>query len=91
MVQTREWDSDDFLMELLHPEWHKRAACRGMDLALFYPEINESSQAALDACATCPVREECSVSGKTESHGVWGGRLLQPTWMRSRSLIGVGR
>jgi WhiB family redox-sensing transcriptional regulator len=78
VVKTREWDPDDaftFLLELLHPEWHKDAACRGMDPAIFYPENNYTSYRGQVICEGCPVRNLCDEAGEKESHGIWGGVL----------------
>lgn len=75
-VSEREWDVDDWLIEMLHPEWHERAACRGMDPAMFFPERSnpELMRAALRVCAGCPVRAECEVAGRDHHQGVWGGK-----------------
>jgi len=64
----------DFLFGLLErPEWHKRAACRGMDPNVFYPANVHQSAAARKVCADCPVRGECREAGRREALGVWGG------------------
>lgn len=63
--------------------WHHRGACRGPQLAVFFPpaqferkaERAEREQRAKAICATCPVREEClefALSSR-EPHGIWGG------------------
>lgn len=62
-------------MTLVETEtWRDRAACKGMNPDLFFPE-NGQSPAAHMACAVCPVTAECLeyaiVSGETG--GVWGG------------------
>ncbi|MDA8313056.1 MAG: WhiB family transcriptional regulator [Actinomycetota bacterium] len=57
------------------PSWRRRAACRGLDPALFFPEIGESAAAPKAVCAQCPVSRECLdfalVNAETE--GIWGG------------------
>jgi len=56
-------------------QWYDRAACRGLDVELFYSERPQDRSAALAVCATCPVRQPChdaAMSGR-EAHGVWGG------------------
>lgn len=75
MASEREWDVDDLLIEMLHPEWHKQAACRGMDPAVFFPERSapELVRAALRVCANCPVKSECADAGQEHNQGVWGG------------------
>lgn len=74
MVSEREWDVDDFLLEMLHPAWHRDAACRGMDAKIFYPHSYESAKPALTVCADCPVREQCDEAGKSDVFGIWGGK-----------------
>ena len=59
-----------------------RAACRGADPELFFPERNQSdrsNQAIMDYCFTCPVRVECKdYRARTDTkHGVWGGELIK--------------
>ena len=55
--------------------WEKRAACRGADPELFFPERGDtySVQAAKAVCARCPVRAECLEEHLGEKQGVWGG------------------
>ncbi len=56
--------------------WAERAACRGMDPALFFPEHNVPiPQEAYDACAECPVAAECldyALTPPIERWGLWG-------------------
>ena len=56
-------------------DWRDRAACSGMDTNLFYPEKDESNDAAIAVCFGCPVRVTCLTHALTypETHGVWGG------------------
>ena len=55
--------------------WRDRAACRGTDPDLFFPERGESADPARQICARCPVRQPCLVYAldKGIAHGVWGG------------------
>ncbi|MGH8937160.1 MAG: WhiB family transcriptional regulator [Acidimicrobiia bacterium] len=55
--------------------WMERAACRGMDPALFFPLSDEEAEAGLAVCRTCPVREECLEYAleARERYGIWGG------------------
>jgi WhiB family redox-sensing transcriptional regulator len=55
--------------------WQGRAACRGVDPALFYDPHPDGITAAKQVCATCPVRARCRTHAVTEGeeYGVWGG------------------
>lgn len=53
--------------------WRERAACRGMDPALFFPEQGEHTDEAKAVCDGCCVREFCLEDGVAERHGIWGG------------------
>jgi len=55
--------------------WRERAACRGADLAVFFPGRGESAEPARRICASCPVRQPCldyAISHAITS-GIWGG------------------
>ena len=56
--------------------WIRRAACRGMPAAPFYPPPGGAVAAALEVCARCPVRAECDRHARAvgEEYGIWGGR-----------------
>lgn len=56
-------------------DWRLRAACRGLDIEVFYSTDEAEVQRALDICDGCPVREPCLdvAMGQRESFGVWGG------------------
>lgn len=58
--------------------WRARAACRGMDTAMFFPEGVEDLAPAKAVCATCPVQTECLDTALSNSglaqYGVWGGK-----------------
>lgn len=60
------------------PEWHDRAACRGLGPDLFFAGPGEpGNQVVLGAksvCESCPVRVECREAGRFEKYGVWGGQ-----------------
>ena len=73
MQITREWDADEFFLEMLHPAWHRDALCRGMDPDIFFPTSSELVQQAVYICLACPVRVQCAESGKGETEGIWGG------------------
>jgi WhiB family redox-sensing transcriptional regulator len=55
--------------------WRARAACRGTDLAVFFPGRGESAEPARQICAQCPVRQPCLefALGHGIVHGIWGG------------------
>ena len=62
--------------------WRKYAACRGMDVNIFFPEQGDTDavDAAKDICSRCSVTTECFVAsnhafGQRTIHdsGVWGG------------------
>ncbi len=57
--------------------WRKRAACRGIDVDVFYPVTEDDADAAeaKAICATCPVRETCleHALAHREREGIWGG------------------
>ena len=62
--------------------WQERAACRGMDVVLFFgpegergPGRERRERKAAQVCAGCPVREECRTYsiGRPEKYGTWGG------------------
>jgi WhiB family redox-sensing transcriptional regulator len=64
------------------PDWRVRAACRGVELNLFFGPLRESAAAkmrrilaAKRVCAQCPVREPCLefALAQREEFGVWGG------------------
>lgn len=65
------------MIDTLRPAWHVRAACHGMTEVLFpVGEVGHPPDlaAATAVCDRCPVRRECADAGRTETHGVWGGR-----------------
>ncbi len=69
--------------------WETQAACRGLDLAIWFPERGERTDQALAVCASCPVIRECfdlcsSITPKPA--GIWGG-----TSERMRKGNGVSR
>ncbi len=53
--------------------WQQNAACRGMDPAIFFPDLGNHNHAAKRVCAGCPVATRCAQAGATEEFGVWGG------------------
>lgn len=57
--------------------WTNRAACKGMDPDLFFPQQGGPVKEALAVCATCPVIEPCKVAGAKELFGIWGGMTVE--------------
>lgn len=57
------------------PSWHRHAACRGVDQAVFFPSRGESSAAARELCAGCAVADPCLEVALADSGlvGWWGG------------------
>lgn len=55
--------------------WTGRAACRGLDPAIFYPPTDEEADEAKAVCELCPVNEDCLEHAilHREKNGVWGG------------------
>jgi WhiB family redox-sensing transcriptional regulator len=62
--------------------WQDRAACRGMDVLLFFGPDDEPRQPreireakAKAVCKLCPVRVQCLDYALRNSirHGIWGG------------------
>jgi len=62
--------------------WQDRAACRGMDVLLFFgpdheaqPEREIREARAKAVCTVCPVRVQCLDCALRNSirHGIWGG------------------
>ena len=65
----------DELVAALRPAWMADAACRGMDVNLWFPERGGVSTArdAKAICAGCPVLSECLEQETGERHGIRGG------------------
>ena len=55
--------------------WSAKAACRGLDPAIFYPPTDEEAGDAKAVCEACPVQVECleHAISLREKNGVWGG------------------
>lgn len=44
---------------LERPAWFDKAACRGSDVSIFFPERGEDTGPAKAICSQCPVRVTC--------------------------------
>ena len=77
--------------------WRRSAACRGSDVAFFFPvgttgPAIEQIAAAKAVCGHCPVRAECLDFAlvTNQEFGVWGGatederRRLRRSWLAQR-------
>ena len=57
--------------------WWQRAACKGVDAAIFFPPrgANNRSNWAKQICNTCPVLNQCRAYALSngERFGIWGG------------------
>ena len=55
-------------------EWVGKAACKGLDPELFYPEPVGATKHIKKICLACPVSLECLqyAIGNNEKHGIWG-------------------
>jgi WhiB family transcriptional regulator, redox-sensing transcriptional regulator len=60
-------------------DWRADAACREVDIEVFFAVDEASQQEALAICETCPVRVECleHAIASREHYGVWGGMREQ--------------
>ena len=61
-------------------DWRTRAACRGMDTDMFFPERGDGAavDAAKAVCGTCPVAADCldeaiNLPDGWGAFGIWGG------------------
>lgn len=68
------------ITDLEDPQWRDRAACRDMDVNVFFPPKgrNDLIQDALGICDGCPVKRQCLQDVLTHvpyeaDHGVVGG------------------
>jgi WhiB family redox-sensing transcriptional regulator len=58
------------------PAWLDDAACRDIEIDIFFPGNGERAQPALEICGRCPVRAEClaeAMDDPTLDHGIRGG------------------
>lgn len=66
----------DLLVDVSLPAaWHKRAACRGQGVNLFFPASGASLAPARAVCSGCAVFDQCQAAGLADAtlQGVWGG------------------
>lgn len=74
LLATRPGEWSDPLESLLaRPEWHRRAACRGVGTDAFFLIRGQDPGPARELCGRCPVVAECAEVGQAEDYGIWGG------------------
>ncbi len=68
------------MFEYERPAWQKQAACRGMDINIFFPKRGQTKfiEKAKKVCASCPVMNECREYGielaqEFDTIGIFGG------------------
>ena len=68
-------DIKSFLSDYKEREWIHKAACKGMDPSIFFPERGDvaTMRLAKSICSKCTVSEQCYSYGLKEQTGVWGG------------------
>jgi WhiB family transcriptional regulator, redox-sensing transcriptional regulator len=56
-------------------QWISKAACRGLDPELFFPEPGGATKHIKKICLSCPVSLECLEHAivHKENFGIWGG------------------
>jgi hypothetical protein len=69
----------EILRRYRQPEnWWAQAACRGQGCESWFPELHQRPPSeAREACARCPVVEQCRQAGEQALDGMWGGRLVR--------------
>ena len=69
-------------LQILKPtleDWSYKAACRGGDPKIFFPDSLADTEAAEAICKGCPVQVPCGEFAvqNGEKYGVWGGKLRE--------------
>jgi WhiB family redox-sensing transcriptional regulator len=83
---------DDILRRLfVRADWMADAACRGMDINIFFPPHGSHGNEAKAVCAVCPVAEQCEqyALDAGERSGIWGGYSIDRRQRRIRGHIGL--
>ena len=72
--------------------WRVEAACRDLDVDLFFPTTEDEADEAKAVCASCPVRQACLdyAIQTRQDDGVWGG-LTESERRRERRRRAVAR
>lgn len=55
--------------------WSDDAACKGVDIDIFFSLDDADQRQALQLCRSCPVQQECLryAIDQREMYGIWGG------------------
>jgi WhiB family transcriptional regulator, redox-sensing transcriptional regulator len=61
--------------DLMPPQWHEEAACKGLAADIFYPLDDDAVSVAKSVCGECSAQERCLeyALAVREKDGVWGG------------------
>lgn len=72
--------------------WQQKAACRGINPDLFFPDRGENTTNAKHVCAGCPVTDDCLMYAivNLEISGIWGGKDGKERRVIRRQLIANG-
>lgn len=75
----------------MNEEWRLKAACRGADPTLFFPDRVEDAGRAKRICGGCQVRLTCReyALALPDLHGIWGGTNSQQRAYIRRDRRGV--
>lgn len=79
--------ADDCLDMMEKPDWFEKAACKGMDPNVFFPNtlatIEQDRAIAKRVCSNCPVETQCKDRGRDnrEEYGIWGGEDEDERWV----------
>lgn len=93
------WQSENSArLRLVTNDWTPKAACRGANTEIFYPQRGDSELPAKQVCRGCQVKTECLTYAlaSAEKIGVWGQsserqrRLLRQA-IRSETEQGIDR
>jgi WhiB family transcriptional regulator, redox-sensing transcriptional regulator len=71
---------DELIKQIVGDQtWKDRAACKGLDVTIFYPERGANPNRAQPICGECPVQQQCQdfAIDNDEQHGIWGGVALR--------------
>jgi WhiB family transcriptional regulator, redox-sensing transcriptional regulator len=71
--------------------WRDRAACKGMDPSLFFPEQGNRVIEPLAVCARCPVQQPCKEFAIRHGEpGIWGGTSGRDRRIERRNIVSQG-
>ena len=75
---SKAWTGTDATLVFDRADWQKQAACRELDVSVFYASSIQDVEYARSVCAPCTVRGDCRRYGDDVSpdHGMWGGATV---------------